>query len=367
MPQQNNVTSDAARASLATAEAEYKTKITAERDARVQLQVATRALQDDGTAAARKGLIAAEQALRFAEIEARGSSQRLSAAKSALEQAQTKASEAALAKRASAVTASAFASIVTPLAAKLGSARKAVAECEAEISRVVNGFTSEAKEVHGKPKVDYSAVAEAIAARAAGLSAAAILRAAFKVDAPAVMADDLLAAAVDLGVDPNEVLRRLALLGDATEGQARHAKVLSTIGHTPKPPQSDTPSALDRFNGSTAACNEARAKLTAIGFGAAADNVHTDALAMRLLAAPGLAGRVGTLVTRLRAVDFEAIPNTRNMAETAAGRARLAADLVAQLEALGFGDCAAQVRPPRPAHAAVAVQPGATFLNVGGA
>jgi hypothetical protein len=361
MSQQNNVTSDAARASLATAEAEYKTKITAERDARVQLQVATQSLQDEGTADARKALAKADQALRFAEIEARGSSQRLSSAKSALERAQTKASEAAIAKRASAVTASAFASIVTPLAAKLGSARKAVAECEAEIARVVNGFTSEAKAVHGKLKVDYSAVAEAIAARAAGQSASAILRAVFKVDAPAGMADDLIAA-VERGVDPREVVHALAGLENAVAMQKAAAIELTTRGNIPKPPQSDTASAVTRFEGSTSTCGELRERLRGIGFGAAADNVHEDALSVRLRASDP--ARIGDLVIRLRGAAVAPVPGAKNQHQTAAGRERLAAGLVAQLEALGFGNEARALIPSTPAVAAVPT-PGPAFVNLG--
>jgi hypothetical protein len=101
-----------------------------------------------------------------------------------------------------------------------------------------------------------------------------------------------------------------------------------------------------------------------MGFGGAAENVREDTLAVRLIAAGPQA--VGDLILKLRGSAVADVPGAKSAHEVAAGRARLAENLVSQLAALGFGNEARALVPTKHAAvAAVAVQPGATFLNVG--
>jgi len=379
---------EAARAALRAAETEHAAKLGGERDARAQLEVATQALRDEGTAGARKALINAEQAMRFAEIEASGSSQRFERARARLEQADHADRLAAHSRCAGRVSFMSFAAASNPIACKLAELRARVAEAEAEAAVVCRGFIQEAKGIaeegrelgaSGIRALDYVRVLDSLTARAAARGrvedvspAVRILSEVWAMQPVPGMAPEDALAAIERGVDPREVARLIADLGRATLAQGVAARKLVTLGHLPPNPNADRGTVpLVQFESCSTSAERTRATLQGMGFGAGANNVHADALVSRLLAVPAFgnvsgAQRVGELVTQLRNVDFASVPGAMNQHQTAAGRERLAADLVVQFDALGLADIAASVRPNRPVPPGVALPGGMPgFVNLG--
>ncbi|MES1173557.1 MAG: hypothetical protein ABUL62_04440 [Myxococcales bacterium] len=285
----------AARASLASARAQSEAKQAAVTQAKAELSVATDALMAEGNPATRAALVTAEQNLSIAMVEATGAANRIERAGVELAQAQADEAAATLAKRAEAVAPSVFSQSVAPVASKLARARRDLAECEAEAARLAKGFTTEATEVHGAPRVAYGKILESLTARASGLGAAAVLTKVWgSAPVPGLSAEDSLAAH-ERGV--TDLQHRINALRASEAGLARIAQALVERAHVRTTgDRSTTP--LGQFEAVQAEVAALRSGLASLGFESVAAVVKSDDLASRIAKAG--AALVAKLVTDLR-------------------------------------------------------------------
>jgi len=290
----------ASRSAVSFASQSQAAKAAAERDARAQLEVATLALQDNGTPDTRRAVLEAEQNLSLAMLEATGAANRVERAHVALKEAEQDEQSSARLARLAAVTPAVFSQAVAPHVAKLAKARQTVAEHEAEVARLVRGFSKEAADV-GAPRVDYVRLAESLTARAGNKPVAAILTEVWgSAPVPGLSAEDSLRAA-ESGV--TDLQHRINALRAAEASAGACARALVDRCHFPtsRSAARDT-TVVGQCESTLADARAIRASIEALGIKAAADAVKVDPLAAALEAAgPAV---VASSITLLRGAEF---------------------------------------------------------------